>query len=77
MMNCRKASRLHTASREGALTGSERFFYDLHMRICPGCNHFKDQLDTTVQVLGGLGADEEAPTDDLLEALAKELPKKE
>lgn len=75
MMNCRKASRLHTESREGALTGAERFFYDLHMRICPGCKRFRSQFDATVQVLGGLSAEDPAPPDDLLAALAKELPK--
>ncbi len=76
MMNCRKASKLHTESREHTLTGAERILYDLHMRICPGCKQFRAQLDTTVQVLGGLAEDEAAPSDDLLAALANELPEK-
>ncbi len=74
MITCREATELHTAAEEGALHGAKRAFYELHMRICPGCKRYRSQLHTTVDVLGKLPS--EAPPDDLLDRLAAELEKK-
>lgn len=74
MITCREATELHTAAEEGALTGTKKVFYDLHMKICPGCKCYRAQLHTTVDVLKGLPPEE--PPADLLGLLERELGEK-
>ena len=78
MITCREATELHTAAEEGALTGAKKAFYELHMKICPGCKQYRSQLHATVDVLGKLPdkLPEEAPPADLIDRLAAELEKK-
>jgi len=73
-MTCRRATELHTQAAEGALRGQEKLRYGLHMRVCGPCQRYRGQLETTVDVLKQLPAEE--PPADLVEALAAEIEKK-
>jgi anti-sigma factor ChrR (cupin superfamily) len=73
-MTCRHASELHTAAAEGALSGTEKALYALHMKICGPCKRFRSQLETTASVLRKM-PHEEPPTA-LVDQLAAELDKK-
>ena len=75
MITCREATALHTAADDGVLTGAKRFFYNLHMTVCPHCKRYRRQLDATVEVLQRLRP-AEAPPPALVELLAAELEKK-
>lgn len=76
MILCRRATELHTAADEGALTGAQRVLYDLHMVVCGPCRRYREQLRTTVEVLHGLPKEDAAPPADLLDRLAKEIDRK-
>lgn len=76
MMTCREATELHTAAEEGALSGAKKVLYDIHMTVCGMCKCYRGQLKTTVEVVRAAKKDE-APSADLLELLANEIPKKE
>jgi hypothetical protein len=44
-ITCRQATYLHTKSREGKLTLSERIGLTFHLTICKLCKRFFEQMD--------------------------------
>lgn len=74
MITCREACELHTAAEEGALRGTKKLRYEVHMKVCGPCKRFRQQLRTTVEALKGLPA--EKPAEDLVDLLAKEIDAK-
>jgi len=71
MMQCRKATTLHTEAREGSLKGVRRWLYAFHMRICPHCKAYAKGLAQTDAALKRLPG--EAAPDELKRALAERL----
>ncbi len=74
MMTCRGATQLHTLAEEGALTGTKKLRYELHMKICPQCKAYKATFDATVEALKQVPPEE--PPAALVDLLASELEKK-
>lgn len=46
MMNCREATRLLSDAQERALSLTERAALQMHVMLCSGCSHFKQQMDS-------------------------------
>lgn len=74
MMTCRGATQLHTLAEEGALAGTRKLRYELHMAICGQCKAYKAGFDATVRTLKQVP--QEAPPAGLVDLLATELEKK-
>jgi predicted anti-sigma-YlaC factor YlaD len=58
-MACRFAADHVTDALEGRLTGARAAYYRLHMRVCPHCQAFRDQLVRVTEATGALPAAEE------------------
>jgi anti-sigma factor RsiW len=54
MLTCRQVSELATDYLDGQLSLLARLRFRRHLRRCPPCACFVEQLDTTVKLLGGL-----------------------
>lgn len=46
MMNCREATKLLSDAQEQALPLTERAALQMHVMLCSGCDHFKQQMDS-------------------------------
>ena len=60
-VDCQQAVELVTDYLEGALTRSQRARFERHLRGCPHCTEYLDQMRTTIRVLGGIDAGALAP----------------
>jgi len=54
-MTCQELVELVTEYLEDTLAPSERLRFDAHLRTCPGCTAYIEQMRTTIRVLGKLG----------------------
>jgi anti-sigma factor RsiW len=64
-MNCKELVELVTDYLEGALPPGDRNRFEKHLRECPDCGTYLDQMRQTVRALGRL-------SEDLVPAEAKE-----
>ena len=53
-MTCQELVELVTEYLEDTLAPSERLRFDAHLRTCPGCTAYIEQMRTTIRVLGKL-----------------------
>lgn len=60
-MNCNELIELVTAYLDGALDLDTRARFDVHVAGCDGCEHYLQQLRTTVDTLGQVRGDELDP----------------
>ena len=51
-MNCNELVELVTAYLDGELDLDTRARFDIHLTECDGCDHYLQQLRTTVETLG-------------------------
>lgn len=51
-MTCQELVELVTEYLEDTLAPSERLRFDAHLRTCPGCTAYIEQMRTTIRVLG-------------------------
>ena len=45
MLNCKQASQLISRSQDEKLPWSQRMQLKLHLMMCRGCTHYRQQLD--------------------------------
>ena len=65
-MTCQQLVELVTDYFEDALTPAERDRFDAHLKVCPGCEYYLEQMRTTIRVTGMLTPEslsEEASTE--------------
>jgi anti-sigma factor RsiW len=53
-VTCEEFVELVTAYLEGTLPDEQRRAFDEHMALCPGCDRYLDQFQTTIDLLGEL-----------------------
>lgn len=44
MLNCRESTHLISSSRDRTLAVAERLSLEMHLLMCGGCRHYRDQL---------------------------------
>jgi anti-sigma factor RsiW len=57
-MGCSELVELVTAYVEGTLDTPDRQRFEAHLALCEGCNHYVEQLRTTIRLTGRLNHDE-------------------
>lgn len=57
-LSCRELVEIVTDYLEGALPDSERARFDDHLRGCPGCSTYVDQMRETIRLTGRLGEED-------------------
>lgn len=45
MLSCKEATRLMSAAQDRPLNVSERLNLELHLAMCKGCRHFRQQMN--------------------------------
>ncbi len=50
-MTCQQLVELVTDYFEGALTPAERDRFDAHLKVCPGCEHYIEQMRITMRLV--------------------------
>jgi anti-sigma factor RsiW len=50
-MTCQQLVELVTDYFEGALTPAERARFETHLRVCPGCDYYLEQMRTTMRLV--------------------------
>ena len=60
-LTCREIVELVTNYVEGALPLADRLRFERHLVYCPGCVYYLDQIQTTLQLVGGLREDDCPP----------------
>jgi anti-sigma factor RsiW len=58
---CQQAVELVTDYLEGALSRGERRRFERHLRACPNCTAYVEQIRVTITLTGAIEADELAP----------------
>jgi anti-sigma factor RsiW len=58
---CRQAVELITDYLEGALSRRDRRRLEFHLRGCPNCSAYLEQIRTTIRVSGAIQADDLTP----------------
>ena len=58
---CQQAVELVTDYLEGALSRPERRRFERHLRACPNCSAYVEQIRITVSLLGAVEVDELTP----------------
>ncbi|HEY7093306.1 MAG TPA: zf-HC2 domain-containing protein [Ktedonobacterales bacterium] len=53
-LTCKELVELVTDYLDDALTPLDRARFDAHLAICPGCQTYLDQMQTTIHTLGSL-----------------------
>ena len=61
-MSCKELVELVTDYLEGALPPEDRARFDAHLRQCPGCETYLDQIRQVIHTLGKL-TEESIPAD--------------
>jgi anti-sigma factor RsiW len=66
---CRQAVELVTDYLEGTLSGRDRRRFERHLRGCPNCSAYLEQIRATIRATGTIEADDLTPEaqDDLTE----------
>lgn len=44
MLNCRESTHLISSSHDRALAVAERLSLEMHLLMCRGCRHYRDQM---------------------------------
>lgn len=72
-MTCEELVELVTAYLDGALAEPDRRAFEEHLALCPGCERYLTQFETTIALLGALPAESlSAPVRErLLQAFAE------
>ena len=52
-MTCQQLVELVTDYFEGALAPAERDRFDAHLKVCPGCEYYLEQMRTTMRLVKG------------------------
>jgi anti-sigma factor RsiW len=67
-LECRQAVDLVTDYLEGALSRRQRRRFEAHMRACPNCSAYLEQIQAVVEMSGSLEPDDLTPQarDDLI-----------
>jgi len=60
-MQCRELVRLVTDYVEGALSPADRSRFDAHLRACPWCGRYLEQMRRTIELTGGLREEDLTP----------------
>ncbi len=55
---CQQAVELVTDYLEGSLSRRERRRFEAHLRQCPNCSAYLEQIRTTIALTGGVDAEE-------------------
>jgi hypothetical protein len=50
-LTCQELVELVTDYFEGVLTPAERDRFDAHVRVCPGCEYYLEQMRTTMRLV--------------------------
>jgi len=58
---CQQAVELVTDYLEGALSRRDRLRFEFHLRHCPNCTNYLEQIRITVQLTGMIEPDELSP----------------
>ncbi len=58
---CRQAVELVTDYLEGALSRADRRRFEAHLAGCPHCTEYLAQMRATIELTGGLAADDLTP----------------
>lgn len=58
---CQEAVELVTDYLEGALSRRERRRFESHLRGCPNCSAYLEQIRTTIELTGAIDPDELTP----------------
>jgi anti-sigma factor RsiW len=58
---CQQAVELVTDYLEGALSGRDRRRFEVHLRNCPNCANYLEQIRMTVQLTGMIQPDQLSP----------------
>jgi len=58
---CQHAVELVTDYLEGALSRRDRRRFETHLRACPNCAAYLDQIRMTIQLAGAVGPDDLSP----------------
>jgi anti-sigma factor RsiW len=56
-VTCQEVVELVTAFLEGELDGPMTAEIEAHLRLCPGCAEYLNQIRTTIQALGQVSVD--------------------
>ncbi len=60
-MVCQQAVELVTDYLEGALSRRDRRRFEAHLRACPNCTAYVEQIRMTIRLAGTIDADELTP----------------
>jgi anti-sigma factor RsiW len=60
-LTCKQLVELVTDYFEDALTPAERDRFDAHIAVCPGCEHYLEQMRTTMRLVRSTDELEERP----------------
>lgn len=60
-LECRQAVDLVTDYLEGALSRRQRRRFEAHMRACPNCSAYLEQIQAVVEMSGSLEPDDLTP----------------
>ena len=68
-LECREAVELVTDYLEGALSWRQRRRFETHIRACPNCSAYLEQIQAVVELSGSVDPDDLSPAarDDLIE----------
>jgi predicted anti-sigma-YlaC factor YlaD len=58
---CQQAVELVTDYLEGALSRRDRRRFENHLRACPNCTAYLEQIKTTIELTGAVEPDELSP----------------
>jgi anti-sigma factor RsiW len=60
-MVCQQAVELVTEYLEGSLSGRDRRRFEAHLRACPNCTAYVEQIRMTIKLAGTIDTDELTP----------------
>ena len=60
-MSCRELVELVTDYLEGALPPPERVRFEAHLALCDGCEHYLEQMRSTIALVGSLSEESVRP----------------
>jgi anti-sigma factor RsiW len=58
---CQQAVELVTDYLEGALSRGDRRRFEAHLRTCPNCANYLDQITATIRLTGTIESDDLTP----------------
>jgi predicted anti-sigma-YlaC factor YlaD len=58
---CQQAVELVTDYLEGALSRRDRRSFEAHLRVCPNCSMYLEQIRTTIELSGAIEAEDLTP----------------